>query len=183
MKPFFVALVCGSLALSVLDAAPRRVDLGKRSTLIEQVTEFDVDSPRPDMNTSLNGKTMQMKDWHGEYSSLGRKKSSLMKKDAPLNTDTKRMDRFEKKNVDLKVSSNSRRRATVRNWNDMKEQVMSHKFTHTELRTPESRRFQEMVDEISLQDVNRFQSMRNKTDDGIPVQRAASGEPLAVPEE
>lgn len=183
MKRFFVILGCASLSLSMLQASTRRADLSKRSTLTEQTSEFNVRNPRPEMNSTMGGKTIELKDWHGEFSSLGQKKSSLMDKKSELNGQVQEMDTYEKKNVELQVSSNSRRKATVRNWNNLKEQVMSNKFTNTELKTPEGRRFQEMVDQVSLRDVNRFQSQRNKTDDGIPVQKAAAGQPLAVPEE
>lgn len=180
MRLFIVALLILGIALA--DASPRRVDLGKRSNLLEKKTEFDTRNPRPELNTSLSGTTLEMQEWHSEFSSIGQRKSPLQGEKSPLTEKVMEMDTWEKRNVELKVSPNSRRRATVGNWNNMKEQVMSQKFTHTELRTPEGRRFQQMVDEVSLRDINRFQVVRNKTDDGIPTVEAGSDEALTVKE-
>jgi len=166
------------MALAPLSASPRRVDLGKRADLLEQSKTFDTRNPRPELNTTMNGKTIEMKEWHSEFSSLGQRRSTLQDDRLRLTEEVMEKDNWEKKNVQMQISPQNRRKAKIGNWNNLKEQVMSQKFTGTELRTPEGRRFQQMVDEISLRDINRFQDVKNKTDDGIPSIKPASGETL-----
>jgi hypothetical protein len=40
----------------------------------------------------------------------------------------------------------------------------------------DTRRFRDMADELSLQDINRYQFRRNHPGDRIPVEQAGSGE-------
>lgn len=178
MTPCVLAL----LGLSVAVAAPRRVDMGKRSDLLENTVNFDTRNPHGELDNQFQGKTMDLKEWHGNFSSLGEKKSNLQDDRSRYNRDTVEMGRFDKKTLDLQKSPDSRRMATIGNWNNLKEQVMASKFTNTELKTPEGRRFQQMVDEVSLRDINRFETQRNMTDEGIPEIKAGSGEKLQVKE-
>ncbi len=182
MRFLIAPCVVALLGLSVAVAAPRRVDMGKRSDLLEKSTDFDTRNPRPEINKQFEGKTMELQEWHGNFTSLGEKKSTLQDDRSRFNRETVEMDRFDKEKVSFDKSPDNRRMATVSNWNNLKEQVMSSKFTNTELRTPEGRRFQQMVDEVSLRDINRFQTMKNKTDEGIPQVKAGSGEKLQVKE-
>jgi len=176
---FYVPLFFLCLVVAV-SASPRRVDHSKRSPLAEQKTEFDTRNPRPEINKRFKGKTMEIQEWHGNFTTLGEKKSPLQDERAPMNREQVKMDKFEKETVDLQKSPDNRRMATIRNWNSLKEQVMSSKFTNTELRTPEGRRFQEMVDELSLRDIQRFVTQKNVTDKGIPTVQPGSGESLKV---
>ena len=40
----------------------------------------------------------------------------------------------------------------------------------------DTERFRDMGDELSLRDLNRYQFRRNRSDDGIPVEKAGSGD-------
>lgn len=184
MRIFIAVLLLTFSGALLCSASPRKVDLGKRSNLLNKTTEFDTRNPRPEINSQFEGETIEFKEWHANFNSLGEKKSTLQDDRAPIKRELsdKKISNLNDKTVDFQKSPDSRRMATIGNWNNLKEQVMSSKFTNTELRTPEGRRFQEMVDEVSLQDIHRFVSQKNVTDDGIPSIKAGSGEKLSVKE-
>lgn len=178
MRCLYHTLIALLAAATLAGAAPRRVDLSTRNTLTSD--RADVTVKRPEMSSQFGGTPMELQQWHGNFSSIGRQRSDVAGERSRMNRQTVEMETVERKTVNLPNSSNNRRRADVKNWGNLKEQVMADRFANTELRSPEGRRMQEMVDEVSLRELNRFQSQRNKTDDGIPSIEAGGESGLSV---
>jgi len=165
-------------ASSVADAAPRRLSsLGESNSLTEKL--FDTgDNTKPRGDLMLGDERIKFEEWHGSYSSIGEKRSNVFEQRGGDEFRTEEIDysTLERKEARITLEADERKLANVQNWNTVRDNVMSHKFSGTEMKTPEAQRFSEMVDEVSLRDINRYQFMKNKTDAGIPVQTAGSGE-------
>ncbi|MEM8550239.1 MAG: hypothetical protein AAGF10_05555 [Verrucomicrobiota bacterium] len=159
----------------------RQIDLGKRSSFAEQTQDMEIQ--RPEMNNSLGGKRMQLVEWHHNFSNLGRQKASIANQDTRLNGNVLTYDLEEKRTKTMAMSGSNRRDARVRNWNFLKENVMAAKYSGSEITSPAGRKMQQMIDEVSLQDINRFSFERNMTDEGIPAQRAGEGQLDGIPEQ
>lgn len=174
--PIVVSLIA-ACAL-VLDAAPRRLsDLGGSNDLTDKkFNAGDITSPRGDEMFGADKDRIKFGEWHGTYSSIGDKKANGVQTRGGKEFATSEVayDTIERQEAHITLDSDERKLANVQNWNRLRDNVMSHKFSGTELQTPEARQFSEMVDEMSLQEINRYQFWKNKTDEGIPVQTAGS---------
>ncbi len=169
-----------ALFLSMLDAAPRRLsDLGGANNLTDKKFNVgDMSSPRSDEMFGAEKDRIKFENWHGSYSTIGDKRVDSLKTRGgkEFASDEVEYDMITRKQAQISLDTDERKLANVQNWNRVRDNVMSHKFSGTEMNTPEARRFSEMVDEVSLQDINRYQFWKNKTDAGIPVQTAGSGD-------
>ncbi|MGF1452474.1 MAG: hypothetical protein ACFB21_10420 [Opitutales bacterium] len=178
VKLTFCLLIC-VLATLVLDARPRTLnDLGGRSDLSDQVKPKDV--KETEMAEGFENR-IDFQDYHTKFSEIGTRRTSLLERDpANLNTEVQKMDRFPSRrgrwSTDQRYDSE---RVEVRDWNRLREDMFSHQFSRTELRTPEARRIQDMVDRISLQELNRFTAIRNQMTDGVPEVQAGSEQPVS----
>jgi len=185
---FLVSLFCLVMAVfwtSSVDAAPRRLsNLGESNNLTDKkFNTGDSSTPRGDEMFGEGKDRIKFGEWHGSYSTIGDKRADALKTrggqefrtGSEINYDT-----MERKEATISLDSDDRKIATVQNWNRVRDNVISHKFSGTEMNTPEARRFSEMVDEMSLRDVNRYQFWQNKTDEGIPIQVAGSDEGPAM---
>lgn len=168
-------IIMGGIACltATLDARARKIDLGTRSNLLEQTVELDVQ--RPEMHSTLSGQGQRMEfgQWHREFSSIGKRRSPL--ENTPLKEKevrSRKMVPFER--MEMEMYRDNREMAAIRNWNNMREIVMAEKFSRGEITSPQGRKMQQAVDDLSLRDFNRYQTMRNKTDEGVPVHRAGS---------
>lgn len=181
MNRFRLSILALSLVVGVasLDAAPRRLqDLGGTNNLTDK--KFDTgESSRPgsDEMFGTDKSRIKFEEWHGSYSSIGDKRADALKTRGGQEFrtgDEIEYDTMERKEAHISLDTDERKMATVQNWNRVRDNVISHKFSGTEMNTPEARRFSEMVDEVSLRDINRYQFWKNKTDAGIPVQTAGN---------
>lgn len=157
----------GSLSLS---AQVRQLNLGNRSNLTDKKAPAEVQQPM--MNQRFSGQTMDMREWHGQFSTLGQRRSAISTESDRYPVRVRDMGRFRAPRTEITLAPQNQDMAQLRNWNLVRDRVIAHRFATTSVRTPEGKHFQEMVDTMSLRELNRFQAMRNKTDDGIPVQTA-----------
>lgn len=162
-----------------LDAGRKKIDYGKRSPLQDQMTNMDIN--RPEMNTSLNDNRMQLSDWHSSFSTLGRDKSNLTTNSKAFTGQQVEFEVKQHKLKNSKMAPGNRKIAGVSNWNYIKDNVMAGKFNGSEITSPAGRKMQQLVDEVSLQEVNRFMFGRNKTDEGITTTRAGEGQLDEIP--
>lgn len=167
-----VTVLCAGL----LDAKPRRLsDLGNRAA-VESV-RFSAPSKDLQMNTNLSGQRIEFGQWHGSFSSIGGKRSGITTDNRFRNQgEMVSFPMVERQNSGIAVEASERRMAPLRNVDQIRDIVIANDFDKMAPRTVEGRALQEMVDEVSLKDINRFQVHRNKTDDGVPVQRAGSSD-------
>lgn len=129
--------------------------------------------------SDLMSKTFPMQSWGKHFSSLGSKR-------APISTDNardKKMFKTQRKEYSVKsyelsdwnariaelhekagISTDDRARKIA----DQQMYQMAHQGT--------VQRFNEMREELSLRDINRYQFRHNRPDGDVPVQTAASGE-------
>ncbi|MEM9227019.1 MAG: hypothetical protein AAGA45_03540 [Verrucomicrobiota bacterium] len=180
MRCLFLIMIC-CLIPALLQARARQIDLGKKSSFADQTQDMEIQ--RPEMNNSLGGKRMQLVEWHHNFSSLGRQKADITNQDVRLNGNVLEYGLQEKRTKKMTMSGSNRREAQVRNWNFLKENVMAAKYSGSEITSPAGRRMQQMIDEVSLQEINRFSFERNMTDEGIPAQRAGEGQLSNIPEQ
>lgn len=180
----FSLLITLVVALGSLDAAPRRLsNLGEKNNLTDQrFNTGDSSTPRADEMFGADKDRIKFEQWHGSYSSIGDKRADALKTRGgeEFRSGEIEYDTLERKEAHLSLDTDDRKLATVQNWNRVRDNVISHKFSGTEMNTPEAQRFSEMVDEMSLRDINRYQFWQNKTDAGIPVQVAGSSQGPAM---
>lgn len=170
LLPALVLAVCASLA----EAKPRRLsDLGQRSS-IENV-RFAAPMQDAKMNEQMQAQRVQFGQWHGAFSSIGNKRAGVSTSDR-FNSQMVSFARVERKDASIAVEAAERQMAPLRNVDQMRDIVIAQNFNKMSPRTVEGRALQEMVDEMSLRDINRFQVYRNKTDEGVPVQTVGTNE-------
>jgi len=185
IKNWILAFAVLSVAGLFVDAAPRRLsNLGETNSLTEKkFNPGNNTNPRSDL--MMQNDRIQFQEWHRSYSSIGEKRVDqfAQRGGKEFRTDTVEYGTWERKEARISLEADQRKLANVKNWNTVRENVLSHQFSGTEMQTPEAKRFSEMVDEVSLRDINRYQFMKNKTDAGIPVQRAGSNEGPSLSQE
>ena len=127
--------------------------------------------------TSIQNKTFPITEWNKHFSSLGSKR-------APIAVSEKgEKERFkykvlERKTVDMEMSrwnermSDLYKRADIQ-VDDKAKSIADRRLYNMLLQ--DTRHYQDIAEELSLRDLNRFQFRRNRTDDGIPVRKAGSG--------
>ncbi len=152
------------------DAQVRQLNMGHRSNLTEQKTPVQIQAPQ--MNERFGAEPMAMREWHGKFSTLGQRRSAVSTATDHYPVQVREMGRFRGPRTEISLAPQNQEMAQLRNWNLVRDRVIAHRFSATSVRTPEGKHFQDMVDSMSLRELNRFQAMRNKTDDGIPVQTA-----------
>jgi len=113
--------------------------------------------------------------WHGRYDSIGRKKSDIELTDT-LGAPVRPKDTVEVKSVDRIKSSVSGTKAEVQDWEERMGIESNAKFTGVRSNwqgrlNPDPK----TVDQLSMQDINRFQFRRNRSSDpGLPVVKPGS---------
>lgn len=170
LLPALVLAIC--VATLALEAKPRRLsDLGDRSNV--QTMRFA--PPMKDIKThdSMQARRVEFGQWHGTFSSIGEKRSGISTSDQ-FASQMMNYPQVEHRSAGIAVEAGMRQMAPLRNMDQVRDIVIASHFDKMSPRTVEGRALQEMVDEMSLKDINRFQAHRNKTDVGIPVQTAGS---------
>lgn len=164
---------------SLVQAKPRRLsDLGDRSRLEE--VRFNPGAPQSlQMNIRMQSQRVEFGQWHGTFSTIGNKRSNVST-DERFSTTQLNYPMVERRDAAISMDISERRMAPLRNVDQVRDIVMARQFSDVELRTKEGRALQEMVDEMTLKDINRFQAHRNKTDEGVPVQQAGSSDAPVV---
>lgn len=163
------------LFATVAEAVNRRIDFSKRSTAQNQSFTRKSNNLTQQQST-LGGKKVEFSKWHKQFSKLGSKRSSVALKDGGVDKDLKTFSRVSKKTAPLATGATPRKEAHISNWNHVREMILVSKYSQNTITSPVGRRFQMELDELSLRDLNRFQTQRNKTDDGIPTQRAGGAQ-------
>lgn len=129
---------------------------------------------------TLSKKSFPLKHWDKHFSSVGSKR-------APIElADGKEKQMFKTKTVSFQ---NKEMQFEMSRWNekmqelhksagikmDDKAQLVSDQRLYS-MMTKDSKSFRDMAEEVTLRDLNRYQFRRNRSSDGIPVEKAGSGE-------
>lgn len=166
------------VALSVVHGAPRQVDLGKELE-IEQWHGWvgAVSGARSKGLSPLAGRRVEITEWHRQYSSWGQQRAAWSTRDKyPSQTLT--YDTVEREVRPRTMSGMNRRQTTMRNVDHLQRRSMVDRYRNAPVGRLEERQdmIHEMVEELSLQDINRYQFRSTRLDDGgLPVQQPADG--------
>jgi hypothetical protein len=146
----------------------------KASGLMEQRFEKNMSSMGKDQVYSRNN-LVTLDTWHGRYDNIGRKKSDVELKDT-LGATVRPKDTVEVKSVDRIKSAVSGTKAEVKDWEERMGIETNAKFTGVKSNwqgrlNPDPK----TVDQLSMQDINRYQFRRNRSSDpGLPVVKPGS---------
>lgn len=146
----------------------------KSSGLMEQRFEAGMSSIGKDQVYSRNN-LVTLDTWHGRYDTLGRKKAEIDLKDT-LGAPVRPKDTVEVKSIDRVTSSNSGARAEIKDWEERMGVEANPKYAGVKSNwqgrlNPEPK----TVDQLSMQDINRYQFRRNRSSDpGLPVVKPGS---------
>ena len=148
----------------------------KSSGLMEQRFEKSMSSIGKEQVYSRNN-LLTLETWHGRYDNIGRKKSDVELKDT-LGAPVRPKDTVEVKSVDRIKSAVSGTKAEVKDWEERMGVETNAKFTGVKSNwqgrlNPDPK----TVDQLSMQDINRYQFRRNRSSDpGLPVVKPGSDE-------
>ena len=146
----------------------------KSSGLMEQRFDTAMSSIGKDQVYSRNN-LVTLDTWHGRYDTLGRKKADIELKDT-LGASVRPKDTVEVKSVDRIKSAVSGTKAEVKDWEERMGVETNAKFTGVRSNwqgklNPDPK----TVDQLSMQDINRYQFRRNRSSDpGLPVVKPGS---------
>lgn len=151
-------------------------DLGRSNNLAEQRVPTEI---RDNQMSNQFSERIDIQEWSSEFSSLGNRRSSLAEQQSAVSTEALEQPEYAVTRSRISTEPDELEMTQIRNWNTLRDNVMSHQFSNTELRTPEGRMMQEAIDQMSLRDINRFQAARNHTDEGIPIIEAGDDQPVS----
>ncbi len=170
-----------AFSVSLAEAAdPAKADLSKRQTQIgDKRAPMKVQEMK--MNDQLTSKRFPIKEWHGQYSSLGNRRAAI---DVRETRDKKIIQPqvMDMKTKELKMSPMGERKAFVRNFDQVQDRslvpayrdarvvAVNQAATAAPSRTEQGKT-------PSMRDINRFTFQRNHSDaEGLKIQKAGSGE-------
>jgi len=146
----------------------------KSSGLMEQRFETGMSSIGKEQVYSRNN-LVTLDTWHGRYDTLGRKISEIELTDT-LGASVRPKDTVEVKSIDRIKSSVNGTKAEIKDWEEHMGVESNAKFTGMKSNwqgklNPDPK----TVDQLSMQDINRYQFRRNRSSDpGLPVVKPGS---------
>ena len=154
------------------NAALKKVS--KSSGLMEQRFETGMAPIGKEQVYSRNN-LVTLDTWHGRYDTIGRKKSEIELKDT-LGASVRSKDMVEVKSIDRIQSEITGTKAEVRGWEERMGVEANPKYAGVKSNwqgrlNPDPK----TVDQLSMQDINRYQFRRNRSSDaGLPVVKPGS---------
>lgn len=184
MNVRFPIIVCTVLALlmtvAYLEAESRTLGYTTRKADRIEGQRFEKKLWGQSGSHTLPKKSFPLKQWDKHFSSVGSKR-------APIDlVDGKEKQMFKTKTVSFQ---NKEMQFDMSRWNekmkdlhksagiemDDKAQLISDQRLYF-MMMKDSRSFRDLAEEVSLRDLNRYQFRRNRSDDGVPVEKVGSGE-------
>ena len=148
----------------------------KSSDLMEQRFERSMSTIGKEQVYSRNN-LLTLETWHGRYDNIGRKKADIDLKDT-LGAPVRQKDMVEVKSVDRMKSAVAGTQAEVKDWEERMGVEANPKYAGVKSDwqgrlNPDPK----TVDQLSMQDINRYQFRRNRSGDaGLPVVKPGSDE-------
>ncbi len=171
----------GLLVALPLDSSVRRRPLsqmGKPNELTKEQLKPEVRDP--EIAQGLTGREFKTQDWqprNGQTSRLNDLQSKWNTGENAFST-----QEIEHKDYGFRqarvTTSNPRtpEGENYRDWNVVRETVMAHRYDQTRLLDLQTTELREGLDDVSIDDINRFASVRNTGFEGIPAQEVGSEE-------
>lgn len=180
LLPRFIWIIAALKLLGVggLSAKlPRGIeDLGQRSPAGEQ----HVSKQQWQGGSRINPqeKSFELKSWEkhfspwgGKRSEIGEQKNQLAEKKFPKRSFTSGQKKFQKSMASINENLEDLYSEAGIEMSDQARLVENRKLYNMALQDSKQK-FEELKEELSLRDINRFQFRRNRTSDGVPVQVA-----------
>ena len=165
------------LALPVLSANQRTLDFaGGRAERLENKRFEKKLWNRPD-RSPLGNKTFPIKEWDKHFSPLGSKRAPIEAKGS-WKRERFEAEVIERETVDFDMSRWNEKMADLHEragiaTSEEARLASDHQLYNQML--GEARQYRNLRDTLSLQDINRYQFRRNRSDGEIPTKRAGSG--------
>jgi hypothetical protein len=181
--PFNVAGSTGPKTVDgSVDADSALRDFGRSNDLLERRFQGDAIELRRDDRFSTS-RTLTLGTWGATFSSLGSRRADIALQDT-LGAEVRPKEGVEVRSVERRPSPWSRRTTEVEGWDERVggtaemagRQVDENSLAGTLARANTTARSPRSLDQLSMQDINRYQFRRARsTDPGLPVVRPGSG--------
>jgi hypothetical protein len=139
--------------------------------------KFDTNKAELNANTPYSRENIITFDsWHGKYDVYGRKKAEIEVTDTFERGELKNKNLIEVKSVERQTAELSGRLAAVKGIENRLSNEKNSRYDVTPS-SPSDRVISKTVDQLSMQDINRYQFRRNRSDaPGLPVVKPGSDE-------
>lgn len=171
ISPVFLTLL---IVLGPLHASPRQVDLGQEVAVEQWRGGVDAaGSARSKGLAPLAGRRVEITDWHAQYSNLGQQRSAWSTRDR-FPSPSVQYDTVEREVRPRTMSRLNRQHTTMRNIDNRQQRNFVDRYQDAPVGRLETRQdmIHDMVAELSLQDVNRYQfRSSHPVEGGLPVRQ------------
>lgn len=151
----------------------------KNASKISNVGEKKFDTNKADLNSNTpysRENIITFDSWHGKYDVYGRKKAEVEVADTFDRGELKGKNLIEVKSIEQQPAEWSGKVASVQGIDNRLTTEKNSRYDVTPS-SPSDRVISKTVDQLSMQDINRYQFRRNRSDaPGLPVVRPGSEE-------
>ena len=151
----------------------------KNTSKMSNVADKKFDTNKADLNSNTpysRENIITFDSWHGKYDVYGRKKAEVEVADTFDRGELKNKNLIEVKSVERQTAELSGRVATVKGIDTRLPNDKNGRYDVAPS-SPSDRVISKTVDQLSMQDINRYQFRRNRSDaPGLPVVRPGSDE-------
>ena len=151
----------------------------KNTSKMSNVADKKFDTQKADLNSNTpysRDNIITFDSWRGKYDVYGRKKAEVEVADTFDRGELKNKNLIEVKSIDRQTAEWSGKVAAVQG---IETRLSNDKNSRYDVKpsNPSDRVISKTVDQLSMQDINRFQFRRNRSDDpGLPVVKPGSDE-------
>ena len=151
----------------------------KNASKMSNVADKKFDTNKAELNTNTpysRENIITFDTWSGKYDVYGRKKAEVEVADTFDRGDLKNKNVIEVKSIDRQTADWSGKVATVQG---IENRLSNDKNGRYDVKpsSPSDRVISKTVDQLSMQDINRYQFRRNRSDEpGLPVVKPGSDE-------
>ena len=151
----------------------------KNTTKMSNIAEKKFDTNKAVLNTNTpysRENIITFDSWSGKYDVYGRKKAEVEVADTFDRGELKNKNVIEVKSIDRQTAEWSGKVATIQG---IETRLPNDKNSRYDVKpsSPSDRVISKTVDQLSMQDINRYQFRRNRSDDpGLPVVKPGSDE-------
>jgi hypothetical protein len=151
----------------------------KNSTKMSNIGDKKFDTKMADLNSNTpysRENIITFDSWHGKYDVYGRKKAEVEVADTFDRGELKNKNLIEVKSVERQTAELSGRLAEIKGIDTRLPNDKNSRYDVTPS-SPSDRVISKTVDQLSMQDINRYQFRRNRSDaPGLPVVKPGSDE-------
>lgn len=151
----------------------------KNTTKMSNIADKKFDTNKAELNSNTpysRENIITLDSWHGKYDVYGRKKAEVEVADTFERGELKNKNLFEVKSVERQTAEVSGRLAEVKGIDTRLPNEKNSRYDVMPS-SPSDRVISKTIDQLSMQDINRYQFRRNRSDaPGLPVVKPGSDE-------